>query len=363
MFKDKLIELRKQNNDTQESLAKKLNVSRSLVAKWEQNRAYPSNEDLDNIAKIYSVNYEELMSDKELKKIYGIVLKNSKKKNLIIMILSMVFSLLTIILVIINLIPNKKYIYMEKNEVNTKLIKYKGTMNGVEYESDFVGESEYNNFMKNENFYTWERFQMYRYKLTDKSSIYYFHYMANFVPGYFASINNDEEYDENAVFNEIDITISLSNNNIFPIYSWPNKLGGSKIYESKYSSNYIFQDIETMHGVSLKNIDDKIILAYDSSDDLLSIIMNNTYESQELNFHQSFSMFYSNWNYKAITEASKKTMGSFQMYYMFEVNESETNEFNFKVDKKVISESKNKLTVTNHITEYNCNISQINESV
>ena len=52
MFKDKLIELRKQNNDTQESLAKKLNVSRSLVAKWEQNRAYPSNEDLDNIAKI-----------------------------------------------------------------------------------------------------------------------------------------------------------------------------------------------------------------------------------------------------------------------------------------------------------------------
>ena len=97
MFKDKLVELRKLNNDTQESLAKKLNVSRSLVAKWEQNRAYPTNEDLDNISKVYNVNYEELMSDKELKKIYGIVLKNSKKKNMIIMILSMVFSLLTII--------------------------------------------------------------------------------------------------------------------------------------------------------------------------------------------------------------------------------------------------------------------------
>ena len=363
MFKDKLIELRKQNNDTQESLAKKLNVSRSLVAKWEQNRAYPSNEDLDNIDKIYNVNYEELMSDKELKKIYGIVLKNSKKKNLIIMILSMVFSLLTIILVIINLIPNKKYIYMDENEVNTELMPYKNIVNEIEVVSDFVGESEKCSFMKSENFYTWEWFQMYRYKLTDKSSIYYFHYMVDFTPGYFASINNDEEYDENAVFNEIDITISLSNNNIFPMYSWPNKLGGSKIYESKYSSNYIFQDIETMHGVSLKNIDDKIILAYDSSDDLLSIIMNNTYESQEINFHQSFSMFYSNWNYEAITEASKKTMGSFQMYYMFEVNESETNEFNFKVDKKVISESKNKLTVTNHITEYNCNITKINESV
>ena len=105
MFKDKLIELRKLNNDTQESLAKKLNVSRSLVAKWEQNRAYPTNEYLENISNIYNVTYEELLSTKELKDNYGIVLKNNKKKNLIIMILSMTFSLLTIILVIINLIP------------------------------------------------------------------------------------------------------------------------------------------------------------------------------------------------------------------------------------------------------------------
>ena len=131
MFKDKLIELRKLNNDTQESLAKKLNVSRSLVAKWEQNRAYPTNEDLENISNIYNVTYEELLSTKELKDNYGIVLKNNKKKNLIIMILSMTFSLLTIILVIINLIPNKKYIYMDENEVNTELIKYKGTVNVV----------------------------------------------------------------------------------------------------------------------------------------------------------------------------------------------------------------------------------------
>ena len=87
MFNDKLIELRKQNNDTQESLAKKINVSRSLVAKWEQNRAYPTNEDLDNIAKVYNVTYDELMSKKELKEIYGIVSKSSKRKNLLITIL------------------------------------------------------------------------------------------------------------------------------------------------------------------------------------------------------------------------------------------------------------------------------------
>ena len=36
MFNEKLVELRKQNSHTQESLAKQLHVSRSLIAKWEQ---------------------------------------------------------------------------------------------------------------------------------------------------------------------------------------------------------------------------------------------------------------------------------------------------------------------------------------
>jgi hypothetical protein len=48
---------------------------------------------------------------------------------------------------------------------------------------------------------------------------------------------------------------------------------------------------------------------------------------------------------------------------MFEVNESEIDEFNFKVDKKVTIESNEGLIETNHITEYNCDITQINESV
>ena len=42
MLKDKIVELRKANNDTQECLAKKLSVSRSLIAKWEQGRAVPN---------------------------------------------------------------------------------------------------------------------------------------------------------------------------------------------------------------------------------------------------------------------------------------------------------------------------------
>ena len=48
---------------------------------------------------------------------------------------------------------------------------------------------------------------------------------------------------------------------------------------------------------------------------------------------------------------------------MFEVNENNTSEFSFKVDKKVTTEVKDKLIETNHITIYNCDITKINESV
>ena len=43
--------------------------------------------------------------------------------------------------------------------------------------------------------------------------------------------------------------------------------------------------------------------------------------------------------------------------------ENNTNEFSFKVDKKVTTEVKDKLIETNHITIYNCDITKINESV
>ena len=66
MFKDKIIELRKANNDTQECLAKKLSVSRSLVAKWEHGRAIPNNEYIRKIYEIYNVSYEQMIELDEI---------------------------------------------------------------------------------------------------------------------------------------------------------------------------------------------------------------------------------------------------------------------------------------------------------
>ena len=80
MFKEKLVELRKLHNETQEALAYRLHVSRSLVAKWEQGRSFPSINELNKICEIYEIEFEQLLSKNELKDQYGIILKKYLKE-------------------------------------------------------------------------------------------------------------------------------------------------------------------------------------------------------------------------------------------------------------------------------------------
>ena len=61
-FNEKLQELRKQKNMTQDELAEQLFVSRTAISKWESARGYPSIESLKAIAKFFSVTIDELLS-------------------------------------------------------------------------------------------------------------------------------------------------------------------------------------------------------------------------------------------------------------------------------------------------------------
>ena len=65
MFKDKLRELRKSRNISQEKLANDIYVSRSAVAKWEQGRGVPSKESLELICKYFEIDENELLDKKE----------------------------------------------------------------------------------------------------------------------------------------------------------------------------------------------------------------------------------------------------------------------------------------------------------
>jgi transcriptional regulator with XRE-family HTH domain len=65
-FHEKLQQLRKQKNLTQEELAQVLYVSRTAVSKWESGRGYPSIDSLKALARFYGVTVDALLSSEEL---------------------------------------------------------------------------------------------------------------------------------------------------------------------------------------------------------------------------------------------------------------------------------------------------------
>ncbi len=65
-FKEKLQQLRKQKNLTQEELAESIFVSRAAVSKWESGRGYPSIDSLKSISKVFTVSIDDLLSNEQL---------------------------------------------------------------------------------------------------------------------------------------------------------------------------------------------------------------------------------------------------------------------------------------------------------
>ena len=78
-FNEKLQELRKQKGLTQEELAEALYVSRTAISKWESGRGYPNIDSLKEIAKLFSVTIDDLLSGNELLSLAEV--DNKQKQN------------------------------------------------------------------------------------------------------------------------------------------------------------------------------------------------------------------------------------------------------------------------------------------
>ena len=61
MIGERLAEIRKDHNDTQEHLASKLHISVSTVRSWEQEKSAPCNEMLVNICRLYHITSDYLL--------------------------------------------------------------------------------------------------------------------------------------------------------------------------------------------------------------------------------------------------------------------------------------------------------------
>lgn len=65
-FNEKLKEIRKQNNLSQEDLANQLNVSRQAITKWETAQGLPDMENLKNISKFFHISLDELLQEEAI---------------------------------------------------------------------------------------------------------------------------------------------------------------------------------------------------------------------------------------------------------------------------------------------------------
>lgn len=88
-FSEKLQQLRKLNNMTQEQLAEKLFVSRTAVSKWESGKGYPNIESLKSISKLFSVSIDDLLSGEEL-----ITLAESENRSNMCRVFSLIYGIL-----------------------------------------------------------------------------------------------------------------------------------------------------------------------------------------------------------------------------------------------------------------------------
>lgn len=88
-FNEKLQQLRKEKQWTQEQLAEELFVSRTAISKWESGKGYPNIDSLKSISKLFSVSIDDLLSGEEL-----IFLAESENRTNINKIFGLIFAIL-----------------------------------------------------------------------------------------------------------------------------------------------------------------------------------------------------------------------------------------------------------------------------
>ena len=103
---ERIKKYRKEAGLSQEDLASKIYVSRTLITKYESGSAFPTQENLEKIAIALNVKVEDLLSDKEKNEI---VEKSFKTNQRFWMILSICFTSISVILLLLSVIPFYQY--------------------------------------------------------------------------------------------------------------------------------------------------------------------------------------------------------------------------------------------------------------
>ena len=103
---EKIKKYRKEKGLSQEDLANKIFVSRTLITKYESGSAFPTQENLEKIADALEIEVKDLLSDEEK----NLLVEKSYKANLMFwIILTISFALISIALILLSVIPYYEY--------------------------------------------------------------------------------------------------------------------------------------------------------------------------------------------------------------------------------------------------------------
>lgn len=108
---EKLYELRKKNNWSQEELAEKMEVSRQTISKWESGKTIPELNKLVKLSEIYKITLDELVKESVAEENTSNVKSKCLKINKKILIILLIILLLIIILFDCNIIRRMRIIY------------------------------------------------------------------------------------------------------------------------------------------------------------------------------------------------------------------------------------------------------------
>lgn len=135
---NKILELRKKNNLSQEVLAEKVGVARQTISKWELGETSPDLKQSKKLSEIFNVSLDELVSN-EIKEILVEKISNTEKKSetTLKIVKAIGISLLIFVIVIISLYSR---LVIQKSYDKNRNIKYSSitcNLNNEQYSFGF----------------------------------------------------------------------------------------------------------------------------------------------------------------------------------------------------------------------------------
>lgn len=129
---NKILELRKQQNLSQEQLAEKMKVSRQTISKWELGETSPDLEQSKQLSKIFNVSLDDLTNN-DIKNILITKVSNTEKMTKIIINILKIILLAIVIIIVVQIATIFFNEYFDVQPVEY-MQNIECTLNGKEYE-------------------------------------------------------------------------------------------------------------------------------------------------------------------------------------------------------------------------------------